>query len=119
MSETTAGAETKEVTCESNDPGVEEVVIKCDVIEISDDDEEPKPKRRRRKKPPSDQRHPCEVCEKTFQTGYELKKHARTHTGERPYMCTTCGKTYTQLGHLSIHQLAHKGSYCHSYKAQC
>ncbi|RVE53851.1 hypothetical protein evm_001513 [Chilo suppressalis] len=61
------------------------------------------------RKKPSNKVHPCDVCEKVFQTGYELKKHRRTHTGERPYMCTTCGKTYTQLGHLSIHQLSHKG----------
>ncbi|CAH2242682.1 jg27888 [Pararge aegeria aegeria] len=89
---------------------VEEIVIKCEVIEISDEEpglEEPKKKRRKRVTPKSPQA--CEECGKTFQTGYELKKHKRTHTGERPYMCTTCGKTYTQLGHLSIHSLSHKG----------
>lgn len=29
-------------------------------------------------------------------------------------MCTVCGKTYTQLGHLSIHKLSHEGMLIHT-----
>ncbi|KPJ02246.1 Zinc finger protein 316 [Papilio xuthus] len=96
----------------------EDFEIKSEVIEISDDDKEDLSKNKKRRKPIKKDPLPCDQCNKSFQTGYELKKHRRTHTGERPYMCTACGKTYTQLGHLRIHVLSHKGEECELEEAE-
>lgn len=48
----------------------------------------------------------CEYCEKQFSPWYSLKKHLRTHTGERPYRCDVCDARFTQSGGLRNHMLS-------------
>lgn len=46
----------------------------------------------------------CSVCSYTsFQMG-DLKKHIRVHTGDRPFICNTCGRTFRQISHLRCHE---------------
>ena len=38
----------------------------------------------------------CSYCGRLFKTASQLKSHLRTHTGERPFKCDLCDKSYKQ-----------------------
>ncbi|XP_069468153.1 zinc finger protein 28-like isoform X2 [Ambystoma mexicanum] len=54
-------------------------------------------------------KYPCTACGKSFSVMSNLVIHERIHTGERPYHCTLCGKNFTQKGVLLRHQKMHTG----------
>ncbi|KAM4745508.1 uncharacterized protein FYW61_013470 [Anableps anableps] len=56
----------------------------------------------------NDNLSPCKVCGRFFARNY-LNQHIRTHTGEKPFSCLTCGKSFSERGNLSKHIRTHTG----------
>uniref|UniRef100_A0A9J8A4Q4 Zinc finger protein 770 n=1 Tax=Cyprinus carpio carpio TaxID=630221 RepID=A0A9J8A4Q4_CYPCA len=52
--------------------------------------------------------HQCDICFKFFNAPSKLKRHYVTHTGQRPFHCTQCQRSFTQAHHLKTHMLSHR-----------
>ena len=51
--------------------------------------------------------HVCDVCSKGFSTSSSLNTHRRIHSGEKPHQCQICGKRFTASSNLYYHKLTH------------
>ena len=51
----------------------------------------------------------CPYCDQAFSRKYDMEKHQRKHTGDKPYKCGICGKQFVQVGSLAVHMRSHTG----------
>ena len=51
----------------------------------------------------------CSTCGKVYTAKNTLVQHQRVHIGEKPFLCTDCGKAFTIKQHLMPHQRTHSG----------
>ncbi|XP_025102436.1 gastrula zinc finger protein XlCGF7.1-like [Pomacea canaliculata] len=49
----------------------------------------------------------CEVCGKVVSSHFSLINHRRTHTGEKPYNCDQCWRSFAAESSLRSHMLVH------------
>jgi len=49
----------------------------------------------------------CEVCDKTFSGSSSLKGHMQTHTEDKTFCCNFCGKMFNISSYLRRHMLVH------------
>ncbi|XP_069054351.1 uncharacterized protein [Lepisosteus oculatus] len=49
----------------------------------------------------------CSQCGKSFSQSHLLKRCQHIHTEERPFSCSQCGKSFSQLSNLKRHQHIH------------
>jgi len=66
-----------------------------------------------------DKPHMCETCDKAFSERGNLRVHMRTHSGAKPHVCGTCGKAFSQSTHLTVHMRGHTGEKPHVCKTCC
>ena len=66
---------------------------------LSQDGEEPKAKAKKEK----EKKFACSWCGQAFTRKYDMEKHTRMHTGDKPYQCGICAKKFVQVGSLAVH----------------
>ena len=49
------------------------------------------------------QKYGCPFCSKIMKTAQLIKRHILVHTGEKPFVCNQCGKSYNQKINLNRH----------------
>ena len=52
----------------------------------------------------------CSVCNSTFRRPEHLRRHLRSHTDDKPFICPTCGKGFARSDTLHRHELSHEAN---------
>lgn len=60
--------------------------------------------------------HQCLTCLKSFPSPSKLDRHMLSHTGQRPFSCQMCDKSFRQQTHLRVHSRTHLWSKYHKQR---
>ncbi len=66
--------------------------------------QQPRHSRARSSFPSGDRPFQCELCPKTFARSQQRKIHMVVHTGERAYLCSECGSSFGSVSTLIDHR---------------
>ena len=51
----------------------------------------------------------CNFCSQFMRNKCDMRKHIRTHTGEKLFQCSICGRSFSRKSHVQGHmQTVHK-----------
>ncbi|XP_028252317.1 zinc finger protein 729-like [Parambassis ranga] len=59
----------------------------------------------------------CPTCSKYFPSPSKLQRHMMIHSGQKPFLCEKCGKSFRQKSHLRIHCHTHVWSKYHKQRS--
>ena len=48
-------------------------------------------------------------CDKAYTSASHLKRHQRSHSMEKPHICSKCGRPFFHAHHLQYHERTHSG----------
>ena len=54
-----------------------------------------------------DKPYSCEVCGKSFSRNSHLKRHKLVHSSEKSFQCEICEKQFTRVDNLKAHMNTH------------
>lgn len=54
------------------------------------------------------ERHCCPECDRTFGRIEHMKRHAASHSSDRPFKCSLCDKGFYRLDTMQRHELIHR-----------
>jgi len=52
----------------------------------------------------------CKICNKILKRRGKFVQHLRTHTGEKPFTCESCGATFSRRDNMNVHMQRHHPS---------
>lgn len=97
---------TKATTNSGLSPGVPPS-LSGDPPQTKPESQEEIPKQKRERKPQRPGKYVCTYCGRACAKPSVLKKHIRSHTGERPYPCPPCGFSFKTKSNLYKHRKSH------------
>ncbi len=53
--------------------------------------------------------HPCNLCNKSFSSTFNLRRHQQYHTGQFSFYCETCRRGFNERRHYNLHMNKHEG----------